>query len=114
MGNPLSYDVLIVGAGYAGSIMAERLASQRDATVLVIDGRPHIAGNAHDYADEHGVLVHAYGPHIFHTRSQGVVDYLSRFTGWTPYEHRVVAEVDGQALSAYAKLAARGAGRIAG
>ena len=64
------YDVLVVGAGYAGSIMAERLASQRGLRVLVIDRRPHIAGNAHDYLDEHGVLVHAYGPHIFHTKSQ--------------------------------------------
>ena len=92
------YDVLVVGAGYAGSIMAERLASQRGLRVLVVDRRPHIAGNAHDYLDEHGVLVHAYGPHIFHTKSQGVVDYLSQFTEWTPYEHRVVAEVDGKHL----------------
>jgi UDP-galactopyranose mutase len=90
------YDVLVVGAGYAGSIMAERLASQRGLRVLVVDRRPHIAGNAHDYLDEHGVLVHAYGPHIFHTKSQGVVDYLSQFTEWTPYEHRVVAEVEGK------------------
>jgi UDP-galactopyranose mutase len=90
------YDVLVVGAGYAGSIMAERLASERDLRILVIDRRPHIAGNAHDYLDAHGVRVHAYGPHIFHTKSQGVVDYLSRFTDWTPYEHRVVAEVDGK------------------
>jgi len=92
----MSYDVLVVGAGYAGAIMAERLASQRGMRVLVVDRRPHIAGNAYDYLDEHGVRVHAYGPHIFHTKSQRVVDYLSRFTGWTPYEHRVVAEVDGQ------------------
>jgi UDP-galactopyranose mutase len=90
------YDVLVVGAGYAGSIMAERLASERDLRILVIDRRPHIAGNAHDYLDADGVRVHAYGPHIFHTKSQGVVDYLSRFTDWTPYEHRVVAEVDGK------------------
>jgi UDP-galactopyranose mutase len=92
----MTYDVLVVGAGYAGAIMAERLASQRDMRVLVVDRRSHIGGNAHDYRDQHGVLVHAYGPHIFHTKSQGVVDYLSRFTGWTPYEHRVVAEVDGK------------------
>jgi UDP-galactopyranose mutase len=95
-GRVSDYDVLVVGAGYAGAIMAERIASQLDLRVLVVDRRPHIAGNAHDYVDEHGVLVHAYGPHIFHTKSQGVVDYLSRFTDWTPYEHRVVAEVEGK------------------
>jgi UDP-galactopyranose mutase len=92
------YDTLVVGAGYAGSIMAERLASQAGRRVLVIDRRDHIAGNAHDYHDHHGVLVHAYGPHIFHTKSQKVVDYLSRFTEWRPYEHRVLARVDGLLL----------------
>ena len=97
MGGRVSdYDVLVVGAGFAGAIMAERLASQRGLRVLVVDRRPHIAGNAHDYRDEHGVLVHAYGPHIFHTKSRIVVDYLSRFTGWRPYEHRVMSEVDGK------------------
>lgn len=92
------YDTLVVGAGYAGSIMAERLASQLGQRVLVIDRRDHIAGNAHDYYDEHGVLVHKYGPHIFHTNSQKVVDYLSEFTGWRPYEHRVLARVDDKLL----------------
>jgi UDP-galactopyranose mutase len=90
------YDTLVVGAGYAGSVMAERLASEAGHRVLVIDRRPHIAGNAYDYYDEHGVMCHAYGPHIFHTNSQKVVDYLSRFTDWRPYEHRVLARVDGQ------------------
>src|SRR5436190_10869335 len=90
------YDTLVVGAGYAGAIMAERLASQRGQRVLVIDRRDHIAGNAHDYYDEHGVLVHKYGPHIFHTNSEKVVDYLSQFTEWRPYEHRVLARVDGK------------------
>ena len=90
------YDVLVAGAGYAGSVIAERFASQCDMRVLVVDRRPHIAGNAYDYVDEHGVLVHAYGPHIFHTRSRLVVDYLSQFTDWRPYEHRVVSEVDGR------------------
>jgi UDP-galactopyranose mutase len=90
------YDILVVGAGYAGSIMAERLASQQGRRVLVIDRRDHIAGNAFDYYDEHGVLVHRYGPHIFHTKSQKAVDYLSRFTEWRPYEHRVLARVDGK------------------
>ena len=94
--SPDGYDVLIAGAGYAGSVIAERFASQCGMRVLVVDKRRHIAGNAYDYVDEHGVLVHAYGPHIFHTRSKPVVDYLSRFTGWRPYEHRVVADVDGR------------------
>jgi UDP-galactopyranose mutase len=95
---PDSYDLLIVGAGYAGSVIAERFATQQGARVLVIDRRDHIAGNAYDYVDDHGVLVHKYGPHIFHTNAMGVVDYLSQFTEWTPYEHRVVAEVDGKRL----------------
>jgi UDP-galactopyranose mutase len=87
------YDVLVAGAGFAGSVIAERFADECDMRVLVVDRRPHIAGNAYDYFDEHGVLVHAYGPHIFHTRAGGVVNYLSRFTEWTPYEHRVMAQV---------------------
>src|SRR3954465_2339477 len=90
-----TYDTLIVGAGYAGSIMAEQLATRCGHRVLVIDRRSHIAGNAYDYYDEHGVLVHKYGPHIFHTKSGKVVEYLSRFTEWRPYEHRVLARVDG-------------------
>ena len=93
-----AYDTLVVGAGYAGSILAERLATQCNHRVLVVDRRDHIAGNAYDYVDEHGVICHRYGPHIFHTQSEKVVEYLSRFTEWRPYEHRVVAEVDGQRL----------------
>ena len=93
-----TYDTLIVGAGYAGSIVAERLASELGHQVLVIDRRDHIGGNAFDYYDEHGVQVHRYGPHIFHTNSEKVVEYLSRFTEWRPYEHRVVASVDGKLL----------------
>ena len=91
---PDSFDTLVVGAGYAGSILAERLATQCGQRVLVIDRRDHIAGNAYDYRDEHGVIVHKYGPHIFHTNADKVVDYLSQFTDWRPYEHRVVALVD--------------------
>ncbi|MFL5913786.1 MAG: UDP-galactopyranose mutase, partial [Gaiellaceae bacterium] len=87
------YDVLVVGAGYAGSVVAERLASERGLSSLVIDRRDHIAGNAYDYFDEHGVLVHKYGPHIFHTNSEKVIAYLSQFTEWMPYEHRVLANV---------------------
>jgi UDP-galactopyranose mutase len=86
-------DVLVVGAGFAGSILAERLAAGGQR-VMVIDTRDHIAGNAYDFVDEHGVLAHKYGPHIFHTNAGKVVDYLSRFTDWRPYEHRVRARVD--------------------
>jgi UDP-galactopyranose mutase len=92
------FDTLVVGAGYAGTVMAERLATVCGHSVLVIDRRDHIAGNAFDYYDEHGVKVHRYGPHIFHTNSARVVEYLSRFTDWRPYEHRVVAKVDDQLL----------------
>jgi UDP-galactopyranose mutase len=90
---PERFDTLVVGAGYAGSILAERLATECGQDVLVVDRRPHIGGNAYDYVDEHGVLVHGYGPHIFHTNAMKVVDYLSRFTDWRPYEHRVLAQV---------------------
>jgi UDP-galactopyranose mutase len=87
------YDYLIVGAGFAGSVLAERLASQHGARVLLIDRRPHVGGNAYDEPNEAGILYHKYGPHIFHTNSQQVVDYLSQFTEWRPYEHRVLAMV---------------------
>lgn len=90
------YDYLIVGAGFAGSVLAERLATRSDAKVLIIDQRPHIGGNAYDFYNDDGLLVHRYGPHIFHTNSEKVFDYLSRFTEWRPYEHRVQASVDGQ------------------
>ena len=90
------YDTLVVGAGYAGTIMAEQLATRCGQQVLVIDRRDHFGGNAYDYYDEHGVLVHRYGPHIFHTNAEKIVAYLSRFTEWLPYEHRVLANVDGK------------------
>src|SRR4051812_36535945 len=93
-----SYDVLVVGAGFAGSVFARRAAEDLGLRVLVIDRRPHIAGNAFDARDEHGVLCHRYGPHIFHTNASRVSDFLSRFTAWRPYEHRVLAEVDGRLL----------------
>ncbi|MBU6286963.1 MAG: UDP-galactopyranose mutase [Chloroflexi bacterium] len=92
------YDVLVVGAGFAGAVIAERLASQAGKRVLVCDRRPHIAGNAYDHHDEAGILVHKYGPHIFHTNAARVVAYLSQFTEWHPYSHRVLAQVDGKLL----------------
>ncbi len=87
------FDWLIVGAGFAGSVLAERLATQRGDKVLVIDRREHIAGNAYDHLDEAGLLIHRYGPHIFHTNSEAVFNHLSKFTAWRNYEHRVLAEV---------------------
>jgi len=90
------YGYLIVGAGFAGSVLAERLASQHGARVLLVDRRPHIGGNAYDEPNEAGILYHKYGPHIFHTNSDQVVDYLSQFTEWRPYEHRVRAVVRDQ------------------
>src|SRR5438128_4540450 len=89
------FDYLIVGAGFAGSVLAERLATQAGKKVLVIDKRDHIAGNAYDYYNNDGILIHKYGPHIFHTNSKEVFEYLGQFTEWRPYEHRVLASVDG-------------------
>jgi UDP-galactopyranose mutase len=94
LNDPRPYDYLIVGAGFAGAVIAERLAEGLGKHVLVIDRREHIAGNAYDHLDAAGVMVHRYGPHIFHTNAQRIVDYLSRFTEWRPYEHRVLAQVD--------------------
>ena len=90
------FDYMIVGAGFAGSVLAERLASIANKKVIVVEQRDHIGGNAYDYYNHHGILVHKYGPHIFHTNSKKVFDYLSQFTSWRPYEHRVLASVDGQ------------------
>jgi UDP-galactopyranose mutase len=91
----LMFDYLIVGAGFSGSVCAERLASA-GKKVLVIDRRSHIGGNAYDEYDEHGILIHTYGPHIFHTNSKPVFEFLSRFTTWRFYEHRVRAVIDGE------------------
>ena len=88
------YDWLIVGAGFAGSVLAERLANERGERVLVVDRRNHIGGNAYDRYDDAGILIHQYGPHIFHTNSKAIFDYLSAFTAWRPYEHRVLGQVD--------------------
>jgi UDP-galactopyranose mutase len=92
------YDALVVGAGFAGAIMAERMAAVAGLRVLVIDRRPHVAGNAYDERDAAGILIHRYGPHVFHTNSDEVFAYLSRFTEWRFYEHRVLAHVENQLL----------------
>ena len=97
MSNAPTPQFLIVGAGFAGSVMARELA-EAGRQVLLIDKREHIGGNAYDCLDAQGVLIHPYGPHIFHTNSKPVFAYLSRFTDWRFYEHRVLAEVDGQLL----------------
>jgi UDP-galactopyranose mutase len=87
----MGYDVVVVGAGFAGSVVAERLAREHGKRVLVLDRRSHIGGNAYDERDAAGILIHRYGPHIFHTNSPEIFEYLSEFTGWRPYEHRVLA-----------------------
>ena len=89
----MGFDFLVVGAGFAGSVCAERLAAA-GRRVLIVDQRPHIGGNAYDERDAHGFLVHPYGPHIFHTNAKRVFAYLSRFTDWRFYEHRVLARLD--------------------
>ena len=90
------YDWIVVGAGFTGATLAERIASVRNERVLVIDRRDHIAGNAHDAVNEAGILIHKYGPHIFHTNSQPIWDYLQRFSQWRPYFHKVLAVIDGK------------------
>ncbi len=92
------FDYLIVGAGLAGSVLADRLSRGSNQRVLLVDRRSHIGGNAYDFYNDEGILVHRYGPHIFHTNSRRVYDYLSRFTAWRDYQHRVLASVDGQLL----------------
>jgi UDP-galactopyranose mutase len=89
------FDYLIVGAGFAGAVLAERLANAAGKKILLVDKRNHIGGNTFDHYNKDGLLVHKYGPHIFHTNSREVYDYLGRFTTWRPYEHRVLASVDG-------------------
>lgn len=89
----MNVDVLVVGAGFAGSVIAERCAAAGHQ-VLLIDKRKHIGGNAYDEPDANGLLIHRYGPHIFHTNAPVVADYLSRFTAWRPYEHKVLASLN--------------------
>lgn len=90
------FDAIIIGAGFAGSVLAERLATQQQKRVLIIDKRRHIGGNCHDCVDDHGILIHQYGPHLFHTNNKAVFNYLSQFTQWKQYQHEVLAFIDGQ------------------
>lgn len=91
----MKYDYLIIGCGFAGAVIAERIVSQLNKKVLIIDKRNHIGGNAYDEIDNNGILIHKYGPHIFHTNSNKVFNYLSKFTDWVPYEHKVLARLNG-------------------
>jgi UDP-galactopyranose mutase len=88
------FDYLTVGAGFAGATLAQRLATHGNKKVLLVEQRLHIGGNAYDYYNQAGLLIHKYGPHIFHTNAKRVFDYLSQFSEWRPYEHRVRASVD--------------------
>ncbi|MCP3931917.1 MAG: UDP-galactopyranose mutase [Bacteroidetes bacterium] len=92
------FDVVIVGAGFAGSVLARQLASQKDKQILLIEKRKHLAGNCHDTFNKHGVLIHKYGPHLFHTSNKEVFNYLGQFTEWQEYQHRVLAVVDGRTV----------------
>ena len=94
----MKFDYLIVGAGYSGCILAERIATQLGKKVLIVESRNHIGGNAYDYYDDNGVLVHKYGPHIFHTSAKKVWDYLSNFTRWNGYNHYVKAVIEGKEI----------------
>ena len=93
--NPDSYDAIIVGAGYAGAVCARRLAEACGSKVAILERRPHIAGNAYDRIDDAGVLLHEHGPHIYHTTNDRVHEFLSRFTEWTDYQHKVLANIHG-------------------
>src|SRR3982751_3575848 len=90
------FDFLVVGAGFAGSVIAQQMATNFNKKVLIVDRRPHIGGNAYDHYNDDGLLVHKYGPHIFHTNSKDIFEHLSLFTEWRSYEHHVLASVDGQ------------------
>lgn len=92
----MKFDFLIVGAGYSGCVLAERITSHSDKKVLIVDKRDHIAGNAYDYYNDNGILIHKYGPHLFHTKMLKVWEYLSQFTDWYPYYHRVLAVIEGK------------------
>ena len=92
----LLFDYVIIGTGIAGSVIAERIATQLNKKVLIIEKRNHIAGNCYDYKDENNILVHKYDPHLFHTDNQRVWKYLSNFTGWYIYNHEVLGMIDGK------------------
>jgi len=92
----VKYDIVVVGAGFAGSVMARRYAEEQNKRVLIVEKHSHVGGHAYDEYNSDGILIHRYGPHIFHTNNSAVWKWLSRFTGWHEYQHRVLSYVDGQ------------------
>ena len=90
------FNYIIIGAGFSGSVIAERIANVLNQKVLIIEKRNHIGGNCYDYKDENNIIVHKYGPHLFHTDYKDVFDYLSNFTDWQMYQHRVLVFFDGK------------------
>ena len=93
----MTFDNIIIGSGVAGSVLARCLAEQ-GKKVLIVEKRPHIGGNCYDEFDDHGILIHTYGPHIFHTSKKHVFDFLSRFTKWYEFGHQVVANIHGRLM----------------
>lgn len=92
------YDCIVIGCGFAGAVAARELAERGDKKVLIVEKRNHIGGNAYDFLNDDGILVHKYGPHIFHTYNKRVFDYISRFTGWRDYSHEVLANIYGKLI----------------
>ena len=92
------YDCIVVGCGFAGAVAARELAEKKGKKVLILDARDHVGGNCYDLPDEYGIRIHQYGPHIFHTNSKRVYEYLSRFTEWFSFGHEVVGNVYGKEL----------------
>lgn len=90
------FDYVVIGAGFSGAVTAQKIATELDKKVLLIEKRSHIGGNCYDYLNEHGILVHQYGPHLFHTDNEAIVEYLSQFTQWDLYQHEVLAEISGK------------------
>ena len=92
----MDYDYIIVGSGFAGTVLAERIANELNKKILIIEKRDHIGGNCFDYYNKYGVLIHKYGPHIFHTNYENVWEYLSKFTEWRNFQLKVKCNINGK------------------